>query len=204
MHLHDLERELKKLSHLPPWGRKQADDWDKASNFVYQLPTYEALQAHLKGLQKGQAFENYVWHRWYNTLSARGVEEIFAQAAEVKMNPNKYDKEVDFFIHNLPFDHKTTTFPKNYPLGLAEARKKPAHLARWLYQNQSRQGRFHTANRLFLVLHQKDGAHWQLRRELSYLKPHIEAYIRTFDAQKLIRLNLGEKTILCDLIFVTR
>ncbi|WP_027003345.1 hypothetical protein [Hugenholtzia roseola] len=206
MNLLDLESELKKLPTLPPWGRKQSDDWDKDSNFVYQLPTYEALQMRLKQLQKGVAFENYVLNRWYNTLSARGVEHIFSQIEGVRINPNRYDKKVDFFIHNLPFDHKTTIFPKNYTPKIEEAQKNPAHLAQWLYQNQSQQGRFHLANRLFVVLYQKDGAHWQLRRELSYLKPHIETYIQNFHPQKLIRLPLADKIepTLCDLIFVIK
>lgn len=50
MTLSQLETELKKLTQMPHWGKKQTDDWDKLSNFVYQLPSYESLLQQLQEL----------------------------------------------------------------------------------------------------------------------------------------------------------
>jgi hypothetical protein len=205
MQLQQIETELKKLQELPAWGTKQTDDWDKHSNFVYDLPTYNELMSKLSALSQGQAFNDYVINRWFNTLSAQGVEQIFCRHSGVLAHKNKYDKLVDFTVHGINFDHKTSVFPKGFGKTLAEAQANPLELIHWLYQYQSRQGRFHTDNRLFLVLHQADGKHWQLRREFSMIQPIIASYLQDFDKTKLHKLSLEEgKTTLSDIIWVCR
>ncbi len=111
----ETEMELKQLVALPPWGRKQQDDWDKLSNnLVYGNLTYAVLQQELLKLGKGQDFDNYVINRWYNALSAFAVESLFSQSPKVQANKNKYAKLVDFSIDGIKFDHKTSVFPKGY------------------------------------------------------------------------------------------
>jgi hypothetical protein len=194
MNLMELETELKKLAVMPPWGRKQQDDWDSCSNFIYQLPSYEELIQKLTLLDKGIDFNHYVIHRWFNTLSALGIEKMFAQCKGVIPNSNKYDKWVDFSIGPISFDHKTSVFPKHYGHSLAYAEKNPEHLIQWLYQEQSKQQRFHLRNRLFILLFKENGAHWKLRAELNKIKDHIEYYVTNFDHSKLQQIKFENGT----------
>lgn len=203
MTLFQLEIELKKLAQMPPWGKKQTDDWDKLSNFVYQLPSYESLLQQLQALNKGQDFDNYVLHRWYNTLSARAVEQLFCNCAGVTAHKNQFDKLIDFSINGIAFDHKTSVFPKGYPNDVQFAQQNPKHLIEWLYAQQSTQQRFHQANRLFIILFANDGNHWKLRAEINKMQLCIENYVRQFDARNLQQIHFtnGENA-LSDIIWV--
>ena len=175
---------------MPAWGKKQTDDWDRLSNFVYELPSYEQFLDKIAALNFPAAFNDYAIHRWYNVLSASGVEQIFCDNNFVIPHKNKRDKLVDFSIHGIDFDHKTTVFPRGFNKQYSEAKSNPADLIKWLYAAQSKEGRYHTANRLFIVLHHSEGRHWQLRRELSLLKPIIDRYVQDFCAEKLFCLDL--------------
>ena len=203
MTLEQTELELKKLTVMPPWGRKQNDDWDKLSNFVYQQPSYEQLLALIAAQDKDEAFGNYCIHRWYNTLSARALEEVFCSQPRVKANKNKYDKLVDFSISSIPFDHKTSIYPRGYPETQAYAEQNPASLIEWLYKQQSLEGRYHTENRLFVVLYAADGQHWRLRAEISKMKTAIEDYVLHFDKKNLTLLMLEEESaVLSDIVWI--
>jgi hypothetical protein len=203
MDIQQLESELKKLSIMPAWGKKQSDDWDKLSNFVYQLPTYEEFLNQLKLLNKSTEFNNYAIHRWFNTLSAVGVEKLFCKNNSVQPNKNKYDKLIDFSINGIHFDHKTTVFPKNYSHDFSFAKENPLDLIQWLYREQSKQGRYHTGNRLFLVLYNSNGNHWELRKKLSFLDAKIYDYVNNFDVSKLYQLELEKgKITYSDILWV--
>lgn len=197
MTLSQLEAELKKLLQMPLWGKKQTDDWDKLSNFVYQLPGYESLLEQLQQLNKGKDFDHYVLHRWYNTLSARAVEQIFCSCEGVLPNLNQYDKLVDFTIKGIAFDLKTAVFPQGYPNSLEYAQQQPKHLIEWLYRHQSQEQRFHRGNRLFLLLWANDGEHWKLRAEISKIKNVIHQYVQKFEEKNLkeIHFDTGEKAL---------
>ncbi|MGC3979487.1 MAG: hypothetical protein QM751_15445 [Paludibacteraceae bacterium] len=202
MNLSDLESELKKLTCMPPWGKKQSDDWDKESNFIYTYPSYEQLLEILKAKSLPQTFNNYAIHRWYNAMSARGVETIFTSLDGVKPHFDTYDKLTDFAIHGICFDHKTTVFPRGFGKSITYARQNPNELIQWLYSQQSTQGRFHLENRLFIVLYNSDGNHWKLRSELCEMKPIIENYIQNFDIRKLHQFTFEkDKKTLSDVIW---
>jgi hypothetical protein len=198
-----IEVELKKLTVMPPWERKQSEEWESLSKFVYQLPTYERLQDMLGMQQKGSAYEHYCIHKWFNTLSARALEELFCRHPRVRPNKSKYDKLIDFSIKTVPFDHKTSTFPQHYPHSQAYAEANPASLIEWLYEQQGKQGRFHLENRLFVVLYAEDGEHWRLRSEIGLIESSIGAYLEGFKRNNLSMLLLeGEHTVLSDIIWV--
>jgi hypothetical protein len=131
------------------------------------------------------------------------VEAIFAKNPKVTKAHNSYDKEKDFFIENLPFDLKTTVFPKGLDLSWEKAKNAPKELAKWLYINQSSQGRFHIKNRLFIVLNGKNRAHWKMKAELTLIKQNVEAYLQDFHVSKLIKLTYSEGFLFTDVIFVS-
>ena len=198
-----IEIELKKLTELPPWGRKQGEDWDKLSSFVYQKPSYEELYQQINALKKDAAFEHYCVLRWFNTLSTMALEEIFCSNPKVKANKNKYEKLIDFSLKSVPFDHKISLYPRNYPDTQAYAEENPASLIEWLYDNQNKDGKYHAENRLFVMLYAADGQHWRLRAEVAKMSTEIGNYIQHFDKNKLTMLTLSEgSTILSDIIWI--
>lgn len=206
--LQEIEKELKKRWAYPyVWGRKQSDVWDAQTNFIYKTPSFEGL------LRQTELFpepvKNYAMNRWYNFWSARAVEMIFCSHTTVKANLNPYDKLIDFSINGIPFDHKTSVFPQGFrPQGghglnhVTYAKNHPAELARWLYENQSQQGRKHMGNRLFIVLLHQSGEHWKLKAEISLLQNTICHYISSFDEKALILLPIQSKQIFTDIVWV--
>jgi hypothetical protein len=182
-----------------PWGRKQANDWDKKTNFIYKTSTWEGFKA--KADSCPLPLRNYALNRWFNFWSANGVENIFCSLPGVEPHHNQYDRLVDFTISGIPFDHKTTVFPKQYKEGYDFALSHPDSLIVWLYLNQSRQQRYHLGNRLFIVLWHNLGQHWKLRARLMDMRQVIQSYIESFDRGELVRLSIQGKDILSDIIW---
>jgi len=214
LNLVTLEFELKKRLIYPYyWGRFQNDIWDKSTSFIYKTFYFEDLitqiKTHFNNLKTDTSFVlyfNYAINRWYNFWSAKGVEKIFCDLPGVKPELNSFSKTKDFYIQGIPFDHKTTVFPKTYTKTIYEAIKNPKDLTNWLYKNQSHQGREHFKNRLFVVLYNKDGQHWQLKAELNLIKKNIEKYIKNFMADNLIchSFKTEKDSTLTDVIFVIK
>lgn len=203
MDLPRLEAELKKRWQYPyTWGRKQSDAWDKKTNFIYRTYRFETLLKVIAPFD--EALKNYALNRWYNFWSAKAVEHIFSSHHQVTPNKNVYDKLVDFTIGNIPFDHKTSVFPKTFGKSLVYAKQHKEELIKWLYENQSQQGRKHLKNRLFVVLFDRTGAHWKMKAEINSLKIGIDSYVNNFNVGKLYHLNFGEGEIYADIIWIEK
>jgi len=205
-----IEEQLKcRLPYTYVWGRKQNDLWDGYTNFIYNLPEWEAvleaMQATIKayGLDKKELF-NYAANRWFNFWSAMAVEKIFTEIEGVTPSINHKDRLVDFNLRGIDFDHKTSVFPKNFKQTLFYAQNHEEELLYWLYKNQSQQQRKHLENRLFLMVHAKDGQHWKLKAEIGWLKQIIQKYVSNFDAANLSRLQLEDKTSLAGIVWAEK
>lgn len=201
MDLLRVETELKKrLAYPYKWGRKQSDDWDAKTSFIYTTYSFEKL------LEKTASFDetvrDYALNRWYNFWSAEAVENLFSLHEKVTPNINKFDKLIDFTINTTCFDHKTTVFPIGFNQSVAYAKNNPAELIRWLYLNQSQESRKHLKNRLFIVLVEKNKEHWKLKAEIQLLKSEIDKFVENFDSEKLIQISLKNNTIISELIWV--
>lgn len=203
INLNQLEIQLKRRVCFPyVWGRKQSDDWDKKTNFIYQTRSFSDLQNKVKNFEN--PLRDYAFNRWLNFWSAKGVEQIFASHSKVIPNVNSYDKWVDFSIEGIDFDHKTSVFPKGFQHDLQYAQQNKKQLIEWLYQEQSTQGRQHYKNRIFVVLYDENHAeHWRLKAEITLIKNQIETYLNTFSAHQLEKLDFGNGTVLSDIIWVT-
>jgi hypothetical protein len=208
--LRKIESELKKRLIYPyKWGRKQNNEFDKLTNFIYRTFFFDdiikEINSRFKKDKEHQNISNYALNRWYNFWSAQAVEKIFCSLPNVKPALDSKDKLVDFTIDRVTFDHKTTIFPKNFPYSIKEAVKKTDELIRWLYKNQSQQQRKHLKNRLFVVLYSPDGEHWKLKSEISWLKERIEKYMLGFNPHYLLKfpLELGHQT-LADVIWAKK
>ena len=205
-----IESELKKrLSYPYKWGRKQNDYFDKLTNYVYRIPSFEEVLKETEGKfskdKEHKNIANYALNRWYNFWSAQAVEKIFCSLPNVKPALDEKDRLVDFTIDGVSFDHKTSIFPKNFPYSIEEAIKKTDELIKWLYKNQSQQQRKHLKNRLFIVLYSSTGEHWKLKAEISWLKERIEKYMQGFNPHFLLKFNLEPNhQTLADVIWAIR
>lgn len=205
-----IEKELKKrLAYPYKWGRKQNDEFDKLTNFVYKIQSFEELlketESRFKYDKDHKNAANYALNRWYNFWSAQAVEKIFCSLPNVKQALDEKDRLVDFTIDGVTFDHKTSIFPKNFPYKIDEAIKQTTELIIWLYKNQSQQQRMHLKNRLFIVLYASDGEHWKLKSEISWLKARIEKYMEGFNPYYLLKFPLEENhETIADVIWVIR
>ena len=205
-----IEKELKKrLAYPYKWGRKQNDQFDKLTNFVYRISSFEEvfkeIESRFRNDKEHQDIANYSLNRWYNFWSAQAIEKIFCSLPNVKPAIDKKDRLVDFTIDGVTFDHKTSVFPKNFPHPINEAIKKTDELIKWLYKNQSQQQRKHLKNRLFIVLYSSDGEHWKLKAEISWLKDRIEKYMKGFNPHYLLKFPLEEnQETLADVIWAIK
>ena len=205
-----IESELKKrLTYPYKWGRKQNNEFDKLTNFIYRTFLFDdvikEINSRFKKDKEHQNISNYALNRWYNFWSAQAVEKIFCSLPNVKAVLDSKDKLVDFTIDGVTFDHKTSVFPKNFPHSIKDAVKKTDELIKWLYKNQSQQQRKHLKNRLFVVLYSPDGEHWKLKAEISWLKERIAKYMEGFNPHYLLKFPLepGHQT-LADVIWAVK
>lgn len=205
-----IESELKKRLNYPyKWGRKQNDYFDKLTNFVYKISSFEEvikeIEIRFKNDKEHKNISNYALNRWYNFWSAQAVEKIFCSLPNVQPALDAKDRLVDFTIDGVTFDHKTSIFPKNFPLPLEDAIKKTDELIKWLYKHQSQQQRKHLKNRLFIVLYSADGEHWKLKSEISWLKERIEIYMKGFNPHYLLTFDFEkDKKTIADIIWAIR
>lgn len=205
-----IEVELKKrLAYPYKWGRKQNDQFDKLTNFVYQISSFDEVlkqtETKFSKDKEHHNIANYALNRWYNFWSAQAIEKIFCSMPNVKPALDEKDRLVDFIIDGVTFDHKTSIFPKNFPYPINEAVKKTNELIIWLYKHQSQQQRKHLKNRLFIVLYSPDGLHWKLKSEISWLKERIEKYMKGFNPNFLGKFNLEPNhETLADVIWTIR
>ncbi|MCB0516304.1 MAG: hypothetical protein R2798_07790 [Chitinophagales bacterium] len=199
------QEELKKRWQFPyQWGRKQNNAFDKDTNFIYRTEKFADLQEVLKN-DFTSPKAAYALNRWYNFWSAQCVEYIFGtQPGVVKMQDSK-DKYRDFFIENIPFDHKTSVYPAAYTTTLYEAMRHKKDLIEWLYHNQSQQQRLHWKNRLFIVLYNNDKQHWHLKAEILLLQKCINQYLVNFAPNKLTTLHSPQgNSALSDIIWAIK
>ena len=198
----------KRLPYRYHWQQKQNDTWDGYSAFIYETLRWETL---LERMQQTIAAENldkkklfdYAANRWFNFWSAVGVEQIFSQLEGVKTVKNSKDNHKDFYIQGVPFDHKTSIFPKKFPQNVVYALQHKSELIAWLYEHQSKQKRYHLKNRLFVVVHSSNGDHWKLKANLTLLKTAIVNYINNYSQAQLQRLTFANgETALSDIIWV--
>lgn len=173
-----LEFELKKaLTYLTSHWKMQNNYNDYRTNFIYNITTFDEVVDKARDLDVELS---YVMHRWYNFHTSIKCEEIFIKYGAIK-EENKKHKEVDIYINNTPFDVKLTVYPKklsDHPFNIRTRQGKNA-MIKWLYHNQSQQGRKHLKNRLFIVCNSMDGTdNIRLKCEFSKIENKIKLFMQ--------------------------
>ncbi len=211
MDLSKIESELKKRHQYPyNWYRKQNDIWDGYTNFIYNTPQWEDLIDKIAATVKEYQLDKkelfyYAINRWYNFWSAMTVENIFSNCKKITPNPNARSRTIDFTLHTIAFDHKTSVFPKHLNNDIIYAKSHKKELINWLYKSQSTQQRHHLKNRLFVIVHDKNGEHWKLKAEIKLLKKEIEKYVSNFKPSQIQKFIFTPQTeTFSDIIWVNK
>jgi hypothetical protein len=178
-----IARQLAVVGQTVPWGRVQDDAWDGLSRFIYRLRTAASVRAEAERVAGERridptAFGHYALRRWYCFWGARLAELLFQAHAGVRPGPPRHH-EIDFTIDGQPFDLKTSEVPRRFLESIDSLTADPGKVASWLYQHQSREGRYHTANRIFLLLcdPQAPDEAWRLRADVSALRQAIDGFM---------------------------
>ena len=202
--LKEIEFELKKrVNSYPytPWGTTQNNPADSKTNFIYHTFYFEDLLKKTTGLSS--QLKNYSINRWFNFWHAQAIERVFCEMPGVVPSKNGYDQLVDFSIQGIPFDHKTTVYPKDFRLSFPVASQSKSSLIWHLYLHQSQARRFHRGNRLFIVLFDSAGSHWKLRAEISVIAAAVRRYVKNFDQDKLTKIPFSDNHVaLSDVIWI--
>ena len=206
-----LEIELKKRWEYPyhRW-RKQNNEWDSKTSFVYRLQERDKCLANINFLIDKQKIEDKEWffnysaNRWYNFRSAQWIENIFKLHQNVIWEENEKHPYIDFYIDKIPFDHKTSIYPKAYNKPIDFAKINKWDLINWLYENQSKEQRFHMKNRLFVIVHSLNWDDRKLKAELSFIKDIVDEYLANFSKNKLYSFTYEDEEILSDIIRIEK
>lgn len=148
--MNNLEKDLQKvLEIISPQWEIQNNYSDKATNFIYRM---DSLEMCLAEIEKTKVNRDYALHRWYNYMTSIKCEYIFCEYGAVH-EKDKYNHDVDIYIHSVPFDVKLTVYParlssKPYDL---ESRSGKNSMISWYYSNQSQQSRKQMINRIYVV-----------------------------------------------------
>ncbi len=204
-----IEEQLKhRWAYQYVWLRKQNNLWDGYTSYIYTTQNWEDLIPKMAqtvkthNLDKHELFY-YASNRWYNFWSAMAVEQIFTEIEGVTAVADSKDREKDFYLFGKPFDHKTSVFPRGFGRDLDYTKNNTQELLHWLFENQSSQQRYHLKNRLFVIVHDKNGAHWKLKARLSLIKEAIQNYVSSYHEDQLQKVIFANnKTALSDIIWV--
>lgn len=133
------------------WKVKQNDHLDQRTSHIYECRTLDELHEIAAKKSLAEEEQMYAVHRWRNFKRHEAwLALLFEQVPSISLPPKAFHKQQDFFIaangEDIPFDLKITRYPHSAGSGLDDR-----ELAEWFYKNQSRQGRFHLANRFFVV-----------------------------------------------------
>lgn len=133
------------------WKTRQDDRLDKRTRFIYGCSTAMELQGESTRLGLSDEERSYAVHRWRNFRRHEAWMQLLRERVEgLNLPTNRFDKTCDFMLRLggrwISFDLKVTRFPKAVGFQVGDP-----ELAMWFYRNQSREQRFHLANRLFVV-----------------------------------------------------
>jgi hypothetical protein len=190
-----IARQLAVVGQTVPWGRVQDDAWDGLSRFIYRLRTAASVRAEAERVAGERrldqtAFGHYALRRWYCFWGARMAELLFQTHAGVHPGPPRHH-EIDFTIDGVPFDLKTSEVPRRFLDSVEVLTADPGKVASWLYEHQSREGRHHNANRLFLLLCDPEAPDeaWRLRADVGALRRAIDGFMAR---RRFVELDLPD------------
>lgn len=133
------------------WTVRQNNALDERTRHIYSCHTLGELENRASQLRLSVDEIQYAIHRWRNFKRHEAWQSLlFEQVPAIRLVDNPFSKKQDFLVstpeEEIPFDLKVTRYPKSAQDNLSDFA-----LADWFYRNQSNEGRFHLANRFFIV-----------------------------------------------------
>ncbi len=186
------EQELGKVDNYGWGGVRQNNADDKLTNFIYKTESYDDLMKNLEEKKVPARLHQYAITRWYNFWSSQIVEKIFKSYNNVNAGPT-FHHYIDFTINGLHFDLKTS----NYPNDLKGEPYNRDRMIEWFYQSQSGGKRHHLKNRLFIVV-----SDWKDKRNFTKIKQAVDAYMDSYNQEKLYKNTSFGQTIYADIILI--
>lgn len=189
------EEDIKRaLSYISQQWQRQNDELDKLTRFVYEIDNLDFIITICK---KKDIDLNYALHRWYNFQCARYHEFLFCKNGAVKEENPKH-LTIDFYIKNVPFDLKTSVYPKNFEQNLdLSLRENKNKLIRWLYENQSSQSRQHFENRLFAVCQTLES-----KSDFEAVEQKIKTFLDFSNKNGFNKIEINNRLIFSDIIWI--
>lgn len=129
------------------WGSVQNNKMDSLSNKIFEWKSLDEMESYLCH-ETNEKNKNYVRRQWFVYESAQ-CDEFFFQKNGAEPNSNKKDKNWDFKINGIKFDHKGTKLPKD--LTYSQFKTDPEYVINWLYEHQSKEQRYGEQNRPFII-----------------------------------------------------
>ena len=111
--------------------------------------------------------------------------------------------------HFEPVKKAISEFHKTRWVIIEEAMNNKKEIIKWLYEEQGER-RFDSANRLFLVLIEKNnlGESWKLKRNIDFLRESIGSYLDNFKNNKVLKIHFDWKdekyTSISDALFIVK
>lgn len=183
-----LFEDLSTLARLAiPWRGKQSNARDEATDLMYRSGSLDELRRALDERGLDTETGEYALVRWRNLRRHDAWLSLFLSYDNIDAAPAR-DPLRDFFIKDemgsLAFDLKVTRIPRSMP---GETDKQS--IAEWMYRNQSKERRFHTQNRLFVVA--KDEANlYDYSMATTAVKTFMESFPSTLFT---VKLDMGQE-----------
>lgn len=111
------------------WGGDYKNALDKylVSRYVKQIDSYHTLISKFESEING-AVQGYVLNSWYNHWSSILIERLFWTHSDIIPAIGQI-KNVDFFLHDIPFDLKVTYLPEGYIKLKRKEKEWPAEIS---------------------------------------------------------------------------
>ena len=111
------------------WGGDYKNSLDKhlVSQYVKKIMSYNDLASKFES-EINFAVQGYVFSSWYNHWSSILIERLFWTHPDVIPAIGQI-KNVDFFLHDIPYDLKVTWLPEGYIKAKRKEKKWPQELA---------------------------------------------------------------------------
>lgn len=175
------------------WGAVQNNEMDFISNKIFLWESVAEMEKDIG--DKNDKIKNYARRRWFVYKCALCDEYLFKKYG-AQPNPNPKDKNWDFQINDVKFDHKGTKLPNE--LTYEQLQNDPQSVINWLYENQSKEQRYGEQNRLFiihlsLIDRNRDDL---LRCPLPKKEQAIKSFVENFKDAKLFDYKNAKATFL--------
>lgn len=200
----DLQKELDKaLKDFKSWWDIQNNRYDSFTKYIYTTKTYDELVHNTELMCQVYKIDfnslfRYALNRWFNNIVSHYAEDCFTDHPIVKDEEDIYNKEIDFYINDTPFDLKMSVFPKSFGKSIEYAVEHKEELIEWMYKHCSKWNRLHNWNKIFLVCYSPDWNHNMVKGNLKLVKDTVDRYLANYDESKLIKIDDS----LSDILFV--